>query len=49
MSNGPLTFQHLLYLPDVGVWGPDEVELLRRDQELYPRAPEWLPPWHPAR
>lgn len=29
-------------------WGPDEVELLRRDHELYPRDPEQLPPWHPV-
>lgn len=30
-------------------WGPGEVELLRRDQELYPRDPAQLPDWHPAR
>ncbi|PZF84442.1 hypothetical protein [Jiangella anatolica] len=29
-------------------WGPGEVELLRRDHELYPRDPEHLPPWHPV-
>ncbi|WP_069109167.1 hypothetical protein [Jiangella alba] len=29
-------------------WGPGEVELLRRDHELYPRDSEHLPPWHPV-
>jgi len=92
-TGGPLTFRHLLYLPDVaaasaelrrsmyeadgrgtwygagitlqqsgamtthydydnppfGYWGPNEVTLARRDQELYPRPPERLPDWHPAR
>lgn len=42
----------LIFQPDVappfGTWGPREVELLLRDQELYPRDPEHLPPWHPA-
>lgn len=32
-----------------GPWGPWEVELVRRDHELYPRDPENLPRWHPAR
>lgn len=35
--------------PPFGPWGPREVELMLRDQELYPRDPENLPPWHPAR
>jgi hypothetical protein len=91
-GGGPLTFRHLLYLPDVaaacadlrrsmyepargawysimvmlrqngalspqffndqppfGNWGPGDAELLRRDQELYPRPAERLPEWHPAR
>ncbi|HEY9409038.1 MAG TPA: hypothetical protein VIP77_05600 [Jiangellaceae bacterium] len=30
-------------------WGPREVDLVRRDQELYPRDPAQLPGWHPAR
>lgn len=30
-------------------WGPREVGLVRRDQELYPRDPAQLPAWHPAR
>lgn len=32
-----------------GFWGPNEVDLVRRDHELYPRDPELLPDWHPAR
>lgn len=32
-----------------GCWGPREVDLVLRDHELYPRDPEQLPPWHPAR
>ncbi len=35
--------------PPFMTWGPGEVELLRRDQELYPRDPAKLPDWHPAR
>lgn len=30
-------------------WGPREVDLVRRDQERYPRDPAQLPDWHPAR
>ncbi|WP_166353978.1 hypothetical protein [Phytoactinopolyspora limicola] len=35
--------------PPFGHWGPREVDLVRRDQELYPRDPGQLPAWHPAR
>jgi hypothetical protein len=36
-------------LPPFGAWGPREVALVLRDHELYPRDPEQLPDWHPAR
>lgn len=29
-------------------WGPGEVELLRRDHELFPRDAAHLPTWHPV-
>lgn len=35
--------------PPFGCWGPNEAALVLRDQELYPRDPARLPPWHPAR
>lgn len=35
--------------PPFGAWGRREVDLVRRDHELYPRDPEQLPSWHPAR
>lgn len=34
--------------PPFMFWGPNEVELLRRDHELYPRPADRLPEWHPA-
>lgn len=36
-------------MPPFGDWGPRELDLVLRDHELYPRDPEQLPPWHPAR
>lgn len=35
--------------PPFGAWGHREVDLVLRDHELYPRDPDRLPPWHPAR
>lgn len=35
--------------PPFGCWGPREVALVIRDQELYPRDAERLPDWHPSR
>ncbi|AYY13920.1 hypothetical protein EF847_15665 [Actinobacteria bacterium YIM 96077] len=35
--------------PPFVLWGPNEVDLVRRDHELYPRDPELLPAWHPSR
>jgi hypothetical protein len=47
--NGVMTPIYDFDGPPFGYWGPREVELVRRDQELFPRAPEQLPAWHPAR
>ena len=30
-------------------WGPEEIELVHRDIELFPRDPDWMPEWHPLR
>lgn len=48
-SDGTIKPTYDYNTPPFGYWGPREVELVRRDQELYPRDPENLPPWHPAR
>ena len=47
--NGAIRVIYSRDSPPFGAWGPREVELLLRDQELYPRDPEHLPPWHPSR
>ncbi|MBB5791945.1 hypothetical protein [Jiangella mangrovi] len=48
-QNGAINFIVLDEQPPFAYWGPGDAELLRRDQELYPRDPEHLPFWHPAR
>ncbi|WP_116947675.1 hypothetical protein [Jiangella endophytica] len=45
-SDGRLATKYDFDSPPFLQWGPGEVELLRRDYELYPRDPEHLPPWH---
>lgn len=47
--NGTLVPLYDYDTPPFGYWGPNEVDLVRRDHELYPRDPELLPDWHPAR
>ncbi|RIQ21634.1 hypothetical protein [Jiangella rhizosphaerae] len=48
-ANGTLVLREDYESPPFLHWGPREVELVRRDQVLYPRPPERLPAWHPAR
>lgn len=48
-QNGAMSTHVLDFRPPFGDWGPGEADLLRRDHELYPRPPERLPNWHPAR
>jgi hypothetical protein len=48
-SDGTIRPTYNYTSPPFGTWGAHEVELLIRDQELYPRDPEALPSWHPAR
>lgn len=47
--DGTIVPRYDFSLPPFGCWGPRETELVRRDQELYPRDPERLPAWHPSR
>ncbi|PSL02823.1 hypothetical protein CLV30_109131 [Haloactinopolyspora alba] len=47
--DGTITAKFEFDLPPFGLWGPNEVALVSRDQELYPRDPARLPRWHPAR
>ncbi|AYY11715.1 hypothetical protein EF847_02200 [Actinobacteria bacterium YIM 96077] len=46
--NGAIAALYDFVNPPFGCWGPNEVELARRDQELYPRDPQQLPVWHPS-
>jgi hypothetical protein len=48
-SNGTLVPNYDFQGPPFTYWGPREADLARRDQELYPRQPGDLPPWHPSR
>jgi hypothetical protein len=48
-ANGTLVAELDYDGPPFLFWGPNEVDLLRRDHELYPRPPGRLPAWHPAR
>lgn len=47
--DGTLHPKYAYQTPPFGCWGLREFELVRRDHEMYPRDPENLPRWHPAR
>ncbi|WP_129669466.1 hypothetical protein [Phytoactinopolyspora endophytica] len=47
--DGTISLNYDFTNPPFGCWSPNEADLVLRDQVLYPRDPELLPPWHPAR